>query len=169
MLKRQLFEKFMCLMIWLLTAEWIVVVFFWKRERERENVYTSVYSYFVHTVLVHSLSNKPLNGCTSLSLLHEHNNPMQMNNRRKVAHLSVLPEASSNSCGWNSTVLTAPLWSFRSLSSLPAVKSHICCKETAYIKPYNLSHTLNTLAMSVAMALQMHRIPVSKLASRSPP
>ena len=139
MLKRQLFEKFMCLMIWLLTAEWIVVVFFWKRERE--NVYTSVYSYFVHTVLVHSLSNKPLNGCTSLSLLHEHNNPMQMNNRRKVAHLSVLPEASSNSCGWNSTVLTAPLWSFRSLSSLPAVKSHICCKETAYKTTQPFSHT----------------------------
>ena len=45
-------------------------------------------------------------------------------------HLSELPEASRNSWGWNSMVLTGPLCSFRSVSSLPAVRSHSCPTQT---------------------------------------
>ena len=40
------------------------------------------------------------------------------------SYLSAPPDASRNSFGWNSTVVTPPVCSLRSVSSFPAVRSH---------------------------------------------
>lgn len=56
---------------------------------------------------------------------------MFIDNKSAFLHLSVLPEASRSSLGWNSTALTAALCILRSVSSLPAVRSHSWKREAA--------------------------------------
>ena len=167
MLKRQLFEKFMCLMIWLLTAEWIVVVFFWKRERERMCTRLFILTLYILCWYI------PFQTNPWTDVLHCHcymniTTLCKWTTAAKWLTCQYCPRPAATRAD-ETLQYWRPLCGASDLSAACLLSSPISVAKRQHIKPNNLSHTLNTLAMSVAMALQMHRVPVSKLASRSPP
>ena len=77
---------------------------------------------------IHSRVSIYLTGLVSGSELET---SVKFSRSQKRTRRSAPPDASRNSCGWNSTSVTGAVCSFNSTSSRPARKSQICLFENA--------------------------------------